>query len=39
MRMSGKTQQDIADVLGYKTHSAVTKRLQKLKEVFENSDE
>lgn len=38
MRMSGKTQQEIADTLGYKTHSAVTKRLQKLKEVFENSD-
>lgn len=38
MRMSGKTQQEIADALGYKTHSAVTKRLQKLKEVFENSD-
>ncbi len=38
MRMSGKTQQEIADALGYKTHSAVTKRLQKLKEMFENSD-
>ncbi|NSW92098.1 MAG: hypothetical protein HPY74_15750 [Firmicutes bacterium] len=38
MRMSGKTQQEIADALGYKTHSAVTKRLQKLKEVLENSD-
>lgn len=38
MRMSGKTQQEIADALGYKTHSAVTKRLQKLKEIFENSD-
>lgn len=38
MRMGGKTQQEIADALGYKTHSAVTKRLQKLKEVFENSD-
>ena len=39
MRMSGKTQQEIADALGYKTHSAVTKRLQKLKEIFENSDQ
>ncbi|MDF1494989.1 hypothetical protein [Caproiciproducens sp. CPB-2] len=39
MRMSGKTQQEIADTLGYKTHSAVTKRLQKLKEIFENSDQ
>ncbi len=38
MRMSGKTQQEIADALGYKTHSSVTKRLQKLKEIFENSD-
>lgn len=38
MRISGKTQQEIADALGYKTHSAVTKRLQKLKEIFENSD-
>jgi hypothetical protein len=38
MRMGGKTQQEIADALGYKTHSAVTKRLQKLKEIFENSD-
>lgn len=39
MRMSGKTQQEIADALGYKTHSAVAKRLQKLKELFENSDQ
>lgn len=39
MRMSGKTQQEIADAFGYKTHSAVTKRLQKLKEIFENSDQ
>ena len=39
MRMSGKTHQEIADALGYKTHSAVTKRLQKLKEMFENSDQ
>ena len=39
MRMSGKTQQEIADALGYKTHSAVTKRLQKLKEIFENSNQ
>ena len=38
MRMSGKAQQEIADALGYKTHSAVNKRLQKLKERFENSD-
>ena len=38
MRMSGKTQQEIADALGYKTHSAVTKRLQKLKEIFENNE-
>lgn len=39
MRISSKTQQEIADELGYKTHSAVTKRLQKLKEMFENSDQ
>jgi hypothetical protein len=39
MRMSGKTQQEIADMLGYKTHSAVTKRLQKLKEIFENNNQ
>jgi DNA-binding CsgD family transcriptional regulator len=39
MRMSGKTQQEIADALGYKSHSAVTKRLQKLKVIFENSNQ
>lgn len=39
MRLSGKTQQEIADALGYKTHSAVTKRLQKLKEIFEKSNQ
>lgn len=38
MRMGGKTQQEIADALGYKTHSTVTKWLQKLKEIFKNSD-
>ena len=36
LRMNGKTQDEIAKELGYKTHSAVTKRLQKLKEIFEN---
>ena len=36
MRMSGMNQKEIAEKLGYKTHSAVTKRLQKLKEVLEN---
>lgn len=35
MRMQGLTQKEIAHRLGYKTHSAVTKRLQKLKALFE----
>lgn len=34
MRMDGKTQQEIADHLGYKNHSAVTKRIKKLKDFF-----
>jgi DNA-binding MarR family transcriptional regulator len=34
MKMDGKTQQEIADHLGYKNHSAVTKRIKKLKELF-----
>ena len=34
MRMDGKTQQEIADHLGYKNHSAVTKRIKKLKDLF-----
>jgi hypothetical protein len=37
MRMDGLTQEEIADKLGYKTHSAVTKRLQKLRKVFDES--
>ena len=36
LRMKGKNQTEIAEELGYKTHSAVTKRLQKLKEIFED---
>ena len=36
LRMDGLTHEEIAKQLGYKTHSAVTKRLQKLKENFEN---
>ena len=36
MKMDGLTQKEIAAELGYKTHSAVTKRLQKLKEIFNN---
>lgn len=36
MRINGFTQEEIAKELGYKSHSAVTKRLQKLKKVFEN---
>ena len=35
LRMDGLTHQEIADRLGYKTHNAVTKRLQKLKRLFE----
>lgn len=34
MRMNGMNQKEIAESLGYKTHSAVTKRLQKLKKLF-----
>ncbi len=36
MRENGKTQKEIAETLGYKTHSAVTKRLQTMREQFEN---
>ena len=32
---NGKTQKEIAEALGYKTHSAVTKRLQAMREQFE----
>ena len=35
MREKGKAQKEIAEVLGYKTHSAVTKRLQAMREQFE----
>lgn len=35
MRMQGLTQKEIAQRLGYQTHSAVAKRLQKLKTLFE----
>ena len=35
MRENGKTQKEIAETLGYKTHSAVTKRLQTMREQFE----
>ena len=35
MRENGKTQKEIAETLGYKTHSAVTKRLQVMREQFE----
>ena len=34
MRMNGKTQKEIAEHLGYKNHSAVTKRIKKLKDLF-----
>ena len=30
-----RTTEEIAEVLGYKTHSAVTKRLQAMREQFE----
>jgi hypothetical protein len=36
LRMEGRTHQEIADAFGYKTHSAVTKRLLKLKNLFES---
>ena len=35
MRENGKTQKEIAEALGYKTHSAVIKRLQAMREQFE----
>ena len=35
MRENGKTQKDSAEALGYKTNSAVTKRLQAMREQFE----
>ena len=35
MKRSGMTHEGIAEKLGYKTHSAVTKRFQKLKILFE----
>lgn len=35
MRENGKTQKEITEALGYKTHSAVTKRLQAMREQFE----
>ena len=35
LKMSGMTTQEIAGELGMKTHSAVVKRLQKLKKKFE----
>ena len=35
MRENGKTQKEVAEALGYKTHSAVTKRLQAMREQFE----
>ncbi len=34
MKMDGLTQKEIAEKLGYKTHSAIGKRLQKLKDKF-----
>ena len=35
MRENGKMQKEIAEALGYKTHSAVTKRLQAMREQLE----
>ena len=34
LRMNGFTQKEIAERLGYKTHSAVTKKMQKMREKF-----
>jgi len=35
LKMAGKTQQEIADLLGYRTQGAVSKRLARLKGLFE----
>lgn len=35
MRENGKTQKEITEALDYKTHSAVIKRLQAMREQFE----
>ena len=35
MRENGKMQKEIAEALGYKTHSTLTKRLQAMREQFE----
>lgn len=35
MRENGKTQKEIAEALGYKTHSTLTKRLQAMREQLE----
>jgi len=35
LKMAGKTQQEIADLLGYRTQGAVSKRLARLKDLFE----
>lgn len=37
LRMNGLSQKEIAEQLGYKTHTAVTKRLQQLKNKFKKS--
>ena len=36
LRMDGLTQKEISEKLGYSNHSAVTKRLKNLKEIFMN---
>ncbi|MBP1736932.1 MAG: hypothetical protein H6Q60_813 [Oscillospiraceae bacterium] len=35
LKMAGKTQQEIADILGYQTQGAVSKRLARMKDLFE----
>lgn len=35
LRWAGKTQKEIAEIMGYKTHSAVQKRLVKIREKYE----
>ena len=37
MRAEGYTNQEIADRLGYKTHSAVVKRIKKLGKMYQDS--
>ena len=35
LRLQGKTQKEIAEIMGYKTHSAVQKKLVKIRSKYE----